>query len=346
MTATGMECFAYWMGTGPVGMVLAYTLADFATALFMVLITFALKSIRELELFHWSRTAFSNLWEMIALFLKSILYEFSTRVPRQLGTIMIGLLGESALAAQSILLRFSLFPLTCAFGYWSKAVAVMGRAAGAKKRDKFFSMFAATLTMFVIFAFFAFTVLFALRYPIAYLTTSIASVQTIIIKMMPLVAVYAAMVIMWLGSNSIAYSVGRINAPTFVIVFSSFCIGIPISMLLTFLTSLGLYGFYIGLIATYAVALAILCIYYACKWNDLIRPEFDSASESTPLVTNSGPFPGDGGDLNPTRTILKSENDLQTGSVSDLSVLHASESVGPKWPTEDIRYAAETILEK
>ena len=342
VTAIGMECFAYWIGAGPVGMVFAYMLANFATLLFIVFVSFALPSIRDLKLFHWSREAFSDLGEMIALFLKSLLYQFSMRVPRMLGAIVIGLLGETPLAAQAILLRFVLISFTVDFGFWTKAVAVMGRAAGANKHDKFYATFIATLTIFAVLAFFTFILLFALRYPLAYVSTSLESVQTIIIKVMPLVAAYAAIVLMWMGSHSIAFSVGRINAPTFAAAFSSFCIGIPISMLLMFRTSLELYGFYIGLIASDLVALAILWTYYACNWNDLIRSECDDAdagTESSPLVSkSSSPLPlqrrrthshgADSDSPHATAASSSSEADSRMGAMSDLNLLHVSSSAG------------------
>lgn len=58
-------------------------------------------------------------------------------------------------------------------------------------------------------------------------------------------------------------------------------------MVLTFLTSLELFGFYIGIIVSYSVKIGILWTYYACYWNDFLRPGFDSSnpSESSPLVS-------------------------------------------------------------
>ena len=341
-SSIGIQWFAYRIGSGPVGMVIAYMLGNFITTLFEVLLLLAIPSIRELKLFHWSRAAFINLWEIIVLILKSLLYQFATNFQRQIGTIVIGLLGESAMAAQAILLRFALISSYIALGFWNIAVAAMGRATGSKKSDKFFSTFTATLTLFALFASFILVLFFAFRYPLAFVTTSLESVQTIVITLMPLMAIYAALFIMWMGSHSIAYSVGSINAPTFVIVFSSFCIGIPISMLLMFLTSLGLYGFYIGLIATYAVALAILWTYYAYNWSDLIRPDFQSnaATELSPLVSSkSSPFETertqslvDGGDSNSPHAIVKfhsSEAASRSESMSDFTVVHTSLDVGP-----------------
>ena len=108
---------------------------------FELIMSYALPSIWELKLFHWSRAAFSNLWEMIALLIKSLLYQFSIRIPREVGTIVIGLLGENVVAAQSILLSFAIIFMYCASGFWIQVVALMVRTGGAKNRDKFFRLF-------------------------------------------------------------------------------------------------------------------------------------------------------------------------------------------------------------
>ena len=347
---------------GPLGMVIGYTLANFATLVFVVFVSFTLPSIRDLKLFHWSREEFSNVREMLALFFKSLLYQFSMRLPRQVGTIVIGLLGESPLAAQAILLRYALIAFTVDFGFWTKAIAIMGRAAGARKRDKFYSTFIATLTIFVVLASFTFVLFFALRYPLAYASTSLESVWTIIIRVMPVVGAYPATLILWMGSQSVAYAVGRINAPTFASVFSSFCIGIPLSMLLLFLTSLELYGFYIGLIASDLVALAILWTYYACNWSNLIQPDFDgsdaSSTESSPLVSkSSSPLPmqrtsthsDDKKSDSPHATVRLSspEADSRTRTISDSNSRQISSSAGQhrsSGPSGDIRNQAETAF--
>ena len=345
MTAIGMEWLAYWFGTGSLGMVIAYMFSNLTTLLFVVLMSFALPSIRELKLFNWSRAAFRNLWEMISLLIKSLLYQFSIRIPREVGTIVIGLLGENVVAAQSILLRLAIIFTYCASGFWIQAVAVMGRAAGAKNSDKFFKLFNATLHIFAVYALLSFIILCALQYPLTYASTSIKSVQVIVMKLMPVMAIYAAIFVLWVGSQTISYAVGRINVTIFAAVFSAFGIGLPLSLSLTFLTSLKLYGFYIGLISSYAVALVIIWTYYACNWSDLIRSDSESNSaaksgESSPLLSSkSGELEiektqslSDGGDStrsNATEQLHSSEAGSKIEVVSDLKVLHDSSGVVP-----------------
>ena len=286
-----LQIFSYYMNLGAIGLVTAFSIANMLTTAFLVVVFCAFKSQRELELFNWTRAAFSDLCEMISLFLKSIAAHFSIRLFVEVGTIAVGLLGENALAAQSILLRYAIIVPTGANGFLCTAVALMGRAAGAGKREKFFATFYATLTVYGVMSAFTLVVLFLFRYPLAYASTSLDSVRTYLVNLIPVVGLYSVLMVMWYGSNSLAYSLGLMNVPTFATVFAEFCIGIPMAMLLTFLTPLELLGFYIGIITSHLVKLAILWTYYACYWNDFPRPDFDSSnpSESSPLVSIPSP---------------------------------------------------------
>lgn len=79
--------------------------------------------------------------------------------------------------------------------------------------------------------------------------------------MMPISALYATLGLVWMGSYSLAFSMGRIDLVTCAFVFCSFFFGVPNTLLLTFFTSLGMFGFFIGLIMCYSEALAILRTY-------------------------------------------------------------------------------------
>lgn len=257
IAVVAMQYFAYIMGWGAIGQVACYSVANIFTTAFFVGVFFAYRSQRELELFNWTRGAFVDLWEMIALLLKGVAYHFSVRIFIEVGTVVIGLLGASVLAAQSILIRYAIIALTISIYFWSAAVALMGRAAGAGKRDKLFATFAATLTVFGVMAAFTLVFLLAMRYPLSYASTSIDTVRTHLVDLTPIVAVYSVLVIMFAGSHSLAFALGRVNVPTFATVFAEFCIGIPTAMLLTFATSLQLLGFYIGMVTSYSVKLVM-----------------------------------------------------------------------------------------
>lgn len=255
-------------------------------ALLLGILTFAYRSEHEL-LLEWSRESFRELWATIWFFLKSIAYNFSMRLFIEVGTIFIALLGPNILAAQIILLRYGMVVLMTGMGFWSAAVALMGRAAGAGKRYKFINTFWVTLIFFGALAFLAFIIMLALRFPLAFWTTTLTSVQTILVNMTPIVGVYSALILIWTGSQSLVLSLGRVNVPTMTTIISEIIIGLPLTAALTFLTPFRLLGVYIGLVVSYVLKCCIIGLYYACFWNDLML----TITESSPITSTSETSP-------------------------------------------------------
>ena len=218
---------------------------------------------------------------MAWLFLKSVAYQFSLRVFIEVGTIVISILGPIDLAAQCILMRYATFVFVTGMGFWIGAVAIMGRAAGAGKRSKFVATYMANFTIFVIISLLAIIFFCSLRYPLAYFSTSIASVQVTVSNSTPLVSLFSAAMLLMIGSHSLVLSIGKVNVPTASVVFCEFLVGIPIAMILTFGTSLRLYGFYIGLVVSYSLKIVIIWTYYACSWNEIMATISDSNSKES-----------------------------------------------------------------
>ena len=209
------------------------------------------------------------------------------RIFIEVGTIVISILGPIDLAAQFILIRYGIIVLVTGMGFWSAAVAIMGRAAGAKKRSKFLATFIANLMLFVVIALLTFLLLFFLRYQLAYLSTSIVAVQQLVGDLTPCVGVYSSGLLIWIGSHSLVLSLGQVNVPTVATLFSELIVGIPIAMILTFGTPLRLLGFYIGLVVCYMLKLIIIWTYYACSWSEL----FSTISNSNSSASNSESSP-------------------------------------------------------
>ena len=287
------QLIAYWLHTGAIGLAVSYTIASILTGLLVAIITLALRSQRE-WLLEWTRESFAKLWEMAWLFIKTVVYQFVMRLFIEVGTIVISLLGPIDLAAQFFLIRYGLIVLVTGLGFWSASVAIMGRAAGAGKRSKFVKTFIANLMLFVTIALLTFLLLLFLRYQLGYWSTSIVAVQQILGDLTPCVAVFSSMLLLWIGSNSLLLSLGRVNVPTATTVFCDFIVGIPLSMYLTFGTPLKLYGFYIGLVVNFLLKFVILWTYYACYWSELMSTisnsnSVASNSESSPFLPKTDP---------------------------------------------------------
>lgn len=279
---------AFKLNTEAMGLAASYTVASILTTVFVMILMLAYRSQRDL-LLEWTRESFSELWELIWLFLKTVAYQFSMRLFVEVGTIFISLLGPDDLGAQFILLRYGIIVLVTGMGFWIASVALMGRAAGRGKREKFVSIFRANFSIFIAIAIIMFFLLCVLRYQLAYASTSLPKVQNILVGLTPFEAMYLAVMLLFIGSHSLLLSLGKVNVPTITTIVCEFIVGMPLAMVLTFGTSLRLYGFYIGLTVSYILKLCIIWTYYICFWNDILAP-IDGSTNETASTSESSPF--------------------------------------------------------
>lgn len=298
------QFIAFWLKSGAIGLAISYSLAYILMAVFVFILTALHRSQRDL-LFEWTRDSFSELWETSWLCMKTIAYQFSMRLFVEIGTVAIALLDQNHLAAQSILLRYGIAVMLIGMGFWAASVALLGRAAGSGKRAKFLATFWATIIFFLAIAVLVLVLLVALEYPLAYLTTSLSAVQRILVDMSPIVGVYVAFLLLWIGSQTLVFSLGRVNVPTVTTLFADFVIGIPLALILTFQTPLRLFGFYIGIVVSYLLKCGIIWLYYACSWNDILSIISESsrvipASESSPFLAKSHAVQSAGTQYSPT----------------------------------------------
>ncbi|KAJ3217419.1 hypothetical protein HDU67_008002 [Dinochytrium kinnereticum] len=178
-----------------------------------------------------------------------------------------GLLGESYLAAQTIVLNTCSLTYMIPLGFGIAATTRIGNSLGAGCPNRARTSAYAALGLGLLLALFNSTLLLIIKDQWGYLWTTDPSVVKIVAEVLPLASVFQLSDAVGAVSGGILRGIGRQDLGAYLNIFAYYFLGLPVGLWACFQQKLGLLGLWMGLsVGLITVSLVQIFIIYRTDW--------------------------------------------------------------------------------
>lgn len=235
-------------------------------------------------------SSFFEWTEMFVQTLLSIGQQFGTRLIAEVGIVIAGVLSPVELGAATILRRYTTFacsiPLNSLGPIVTKSIgSSIGKRSHVSVRVYIFSGLLLAFTIGAILA----LISVAFRQPLAELMTNEPAVVQVTVDLTIIVSIFDWLMMVYLTNIFIFRGLGAMTFPTIAGVAFQYGFGLPLALLLVFLVGMRLGGYYLALIVSFLLELAVESVYLHRSKLPVLRIELESV-EKQPLLEMHKPL--------------------------------------------------------